>query len=388
MSVNVRSKHCVLFVDDEPDVTRSVRLALRKQPFEIITANSAQQGLEILASRRVDVVVSDERMPEMGGAEFLSLVKDRWPDTVRLILSGQASLESAMDAINMAGIYRFLVKPCDPQDLAYCLTQALEAFEEKRAFVDWESTKSPRARGELTEVFERSISGLYMVFQPIVRSYHESIFGYEALVRTSVPDVNPGELFSMAEELDRVTELERRIRECVSLRANDLPEGTALLMNLHPTTLVDEELYDAGGPLARHASQLVIEITERDTVHDVPDIQERVARLRKMGFRIAVDDLGAGYAGLTSFALLCPDIVKFDLELIRDIDREPTKAKLVASFNALCREMEILTIAEGVERAGERDSVQKLGCDLIQGYFYAKPGKEFRAAGELLHGDD
>ena len=127
-------KHSILFVDDEPEVTRGIRLALRKMPYKVLTANSAAEGLEILAEEHVDVVVSDERMPEMGGAEFLTVVRQRWPETVRLILSGHASLESAIGAINEAGIYRFLVKPCAPDELAFCLAQALEAYDEKKRY--------------------------------------------------------------------------------------------------------------------------------------------------------------------------------------------------------------------------------------------------------------
>ncbi|MEM7515648.1 MAG: EAL domain-containing protein [Planctomycetota bacterium] len=376
----------VLFVDDEPEVTRSVRLALRKESFKILTANSAKEGLELLAEGGIDVVVSDERMPEMGGSEFLSIVKERHPETIRLILSGQASLESAVDAINDAGIYRFLLKPCKPEELAFCLGQALQAVEERRAYQDWESQSGVEARATLGETLDQALGALHMVFQPIVHAREQSVFGYEALVRVSAGVTDPGALFALAEELDRVQDVERKIRTLIGERLPELPEGASLLVNIHPQSLSDEDLFEVAGPLAKHSSKVVIEITERDSVHDVPDLQAQVARLRELGFRIAVDDLGAGYAGLTSFALLCPDIVKFDLELIQGIHDAPTKAKLVASFNALCREMEILTIAEGVELDEERECVVGLHCDLIQGFFFAKPSPDFLPAGAVLEG--
>ena len=80
----------VLFVDDEPDLTESVRCALRKEPYEILTANSAQEALGILETTEIDVVVSDEGMPEMRGSEFLSIVRRDYPETIRMILTGQA----------------------------------------------------------------------------------------------------------------------------------------------------------------------------------------------------------------------------------------------------------------------------------------------------------
>lgn len=115
----------VLFVDDEQALLDGLRNALRKEPYAIVTANSAQEGLRVLHERRVDVVVSDERMPGVSGSDFLAFVRQRYPDTVRIMLTGQASLEAAIQAINEGEIYRFLSKPCSPVQLAQTLRGAL-----------------------------------------------------------------------------------------------------------------------------------------------------------------------------------------------------------------------------------------------------------------------
>lgn len=109
-------------------------------------------------------------------------------------------------------------------------------------------------------------------------------------------------------------------------------------------------------------------------------MERRVGRLRRQGFRVAVDDLGAGYAGLSSFALLEPEIVKLDASLLRDIDQSPVKQKLLASMTALCKDMGFLVVAEGIETPAERDCVVTLGCDLLQGYLFARPGRPFPTA--------
>jgi EAL domain-containing protein (putative c-di-GMP-specific phosphodiesterase class I) len=109
----------------------------------------------------------------------------------------------------------------------------------------------------------------------------------------------------------------------------------------------------------------------------VKDVRARIAALREIGFRIAVDDLGAGYAGLTSFALLEPEIVKLDMTLVRDVHQSATKRKLIRSMAELCKDMGMLVVAEGVETVEERDCLVELGCDLLQGYYFAKPGKPF-----------
>ncbi|MBW2059477.1 MAG: response regulator [Deltaproteobacteria bacterium] len=116
----------VLFVDDEPHVTEGLKRALRREPYEILSAKSAHHAMEILARQPVDVVVSDEKMPGMSGSQFLTIVSQRYPDTVRIILTGHASLETAIRAINEGKIYRFLTKPCNEVDLAVTIRQALQ----------------------------------------------------------------------------------------------------------------------------------------------------------------------------------------------------------------------------------------------------------------------
>ncbi|MCA9523679.1 MAG: EAL domain-containing protein, partial [Myxococcales bacterium] len=116
------------------------------------------------------------------------------------------------------------------------------------------------------------------------------------------------------------------------------------------------------------------------TLDDVRDVASRVVRLREMGFRIAIDDLGAGYAGLSYFARLEPEVVKLDMSLIRHIDHELTKQRVVASMVSVSHELGMTVIAEGVEIEGERDTAHALGCDLLQGYLFAKPAPPFPPA--------
>jgi EAL domain-containing protein (putative c-di-GMP-specific phosphodiesterase class I) len=157
------------------------------------------------------------------------------------------------------------------------------------------------------------------------------------------------------------------------------PDAT-LFINLHPLDLADESLFDSHSPLTHIAERVVLEVTERAAIEQVEGVERRVVRLREHGFRIAVDDLGAGYAGLASFALLEPEIVKLDVSLLRDIDQSPVKQKLVQSMTALCKDMGFLVVAEGIETAAERDCVVQLGCDLLQGYLFGRPGRPFPTA--------
>lgn len=116
----------ILFVDDEPNVTEALKRALHKEPYEIFTADSAIAALKILATNDIDIVVSDERMPGMSGSVFLGKVRQTYPETVRIILSGQADLEDVVRAINDGEIYRFCMKPINAADLAITIRQALQ----------------------------------------------------------------------------------------------------------------------------------------------------------------------------------------------------------------------------------------------------------------------
>jgi len=119
-------KSKLLLVDDEPNLTSALVRSLDRSQFEIFTADSAQQGLMILAGNDIDVVVSDERMPGMTGSQFLTEVRKKWPHTIRMILSGQADLEAAVRAINEGEVYRFLLKPCHPKELQMTILQGLQ----------------------------------------------------------------------------------------------------------------------------------------------------------------------------------------------------------------------------------------------------------------------
>lgn len=119
----------LLLVDDEENVVSSLMRLLRRDGYRILRANSAKEGLELLASNTVGVIISDQRMPEMTGVEFLSRVKESYPDTVRIVLSGYTELNSVTDAINRGAIYKFLTKPWDDDLLRANVEEAFVRYE-------------------------------------------------------------------------------------------------------------------------------------------------------------------------------------------------------------------------------------------------------------------
>jgi EAL domain-containing protein (putative c-di-GMP-specific phosphodiesterase class I) len=231
-------------------------------------------------------------------------------------------------------------------------------------------------RESLERAFRRALDGLWMAFQPIVSWPGRELFGYEALVRTEEPSLSrPPDLIAAAERLQRLPELGRAVRDAVAAQMADATGS--IFVNLHASDLLDEHLLDKASPLSAHAGRVVLEITERAGLDAVKDAGSRVAILKRMGYRIAIDDLGAGYAGLSSFAHLEPHIVKLDMSLVRALHDAPMKRKLVQSVVALCRDLGIDAVAEGVETAAERDALAEVGCPLLQGYLFGRPEKGF-----------
>jgi EAL domain-containing protein (putative c-di-GMP-specific phosphodiesterase class I) len=150
-----------------------------------------------------------------------------------------------------------------------------------------------------------------------------------------------------------------------------------VFVNLHSQDLLDDHLYAVESPLSKVADRIVLEVTERASLASVTEIEARIAQLRGLGFRIALDDLGAGYSGLASFATLQPEVVKYDMSLVRGVEASPTRRKVISSMTALFAEMEMKAVAEGVETTAERDTLIEVGVDLFQGYLFGRPARGF-----------
>ncbi len=122
----------ILVVDDEINICNALRRSLRKEGYEIFVANEPAEGLEVLKKEKIDLVLSDHLMPNMTGLEFLSVVRDRHPDSVRILLTGHADMDTAIKAINDGQVYRFLTKPWDDVELKVTLYLAFEHLDLER----------------------------------------------------------------------------------------------------------------------------------------------------------------------------------------------------------------------------------------------------------------
>jgi EAL domain-containing protein (putative c-di-GMP-specific phosphodiesterase class I) len=369
----------ILLVDDEEALLRALARQMTRFGHIVECAPDGRSATSLLENGAFDVVVSDIAMPGMNGIEFLLAVRRVDLDVPVVLMSGAPDLATATRAVEF-GALRYLTKPIDAAELGRVLDQAIRLCrmarlkrEALRLVGNVHQFVGDRAGLEAR--FANALDTLWMAYQPIVSSVAKRIHAYEALVRNGEPTLaSPVALFSAAERLGRLHDLGRTIRKAV---ADAVTPGCKLFVNLHTHDLTDRELFSKAAPLSRFASQVVLEITERESLDQLPDVQAHVKTLREMGYQIAVDDLGAGYAGLTSLAQLQPEVVKIDMSLVRDVNQQQTKRLLVGMMLGLAREMGMAVVAEGVETVAERDTLIELGCDLLQGYLFAKPGRPF-----------
>ena len=367
----------ILLVDDDEPLLGLLQEHLVRAGYEVTACSDGCSALSALAGSTYDAVLSDIRMPGFEGLELLNAIHEQELDLPVVLLTGRPSMESAVKAVEY-GAAGYLIKPVSNVKLLETVDRAVKlgtlARLKREALTAIGFDRNFGEHGTLDTTMTRALGSLWMAYQPIVGCADGAIYAHEALVRSDAPEFpNAGALIGAAERLGRLPELGGAIRGQVAAALESGALQGPVFLNLHPSDLGDDSLFDPRAPLSRHAHSVVLEITERARLDGIPDVPDRITALRDLGFRIAIDDLGAGYAGLSSLATLSPEIVKIDMALVRDMDQDHLKRKLFASIVSVCRDLGILVVAEGVEREGEREAVRSAGCELAQGFLFGGP---------------
>lgn len=218
-----------------------------------------------------------------------------------------------------------------------------------------------------------------MAFQPIVNLSTGAIFAHEALVRGSAGEsagsllgkLNADNLYSF-DQACRITALEwaARLQVPAMVSINFMPNAVYKAETCIRATLEAAKRFNF--PLQR----IIFEVTEQEQVLDIDHLSGILRAYRKQGFMTAIDDFGAGYAGLNLLADFQPDLIKLDMQLIRNIDQDSVRQILVEATLQMCRKLNIRVIAEGIESLAELRTLQAMGVELFQGYLLAKPAFE------------
>lgn len=221
-------------------------------------------------------------------------------------------------------------------------------------------------------------------YQPIVDVATRTVYGHEALVRgpngegamSVLSQVNEKNRYRF-DQACRVKAIKSAahlgIQERISI--NFLPNAIYKPEVCIRTTLEAARVH--GFPLER----IIFEVTEGERVEDGPWLAEILREYKRCGLLTAIDDFGAGYAGLTLLAGFQPDLIKIDMELVRNIDRSHSRQAIVRGLVRICADLGVKVIAEGIETAGERDFLSDAGIHLMQGYLFSRP--VFQGVGEI-----
>lgn len=218
-----------------------------------------------------------------------------------------------------------------------------------------------------------------MAFQPIIDIANRNVFGYEALVR----GINNEGAHSILSQLDASNRyiFDQSIRVKALDLASRLGLEGMLSINFLPNAVYKAETciratLEAARELAFPLDRIMFEVTEGEKVIDHAHLRSIFSEYKKHNFTTAIDDFGAGYAGLNLLADWQPDVIKLDMALTRNIDSDRVRRALVLAILAACRELSIRVIAEGIETREECLSLMDSGVTLFQGYFFARPGFE------------
>lgn len=374
----------VLLVDDDP-VSRALHTRLMSGTGCLIReAVDGQDALEKITPE-VDLVVTDIEMPRIDGISLLRRIGTEHPDLPVILLTGSPDLHTAIAAVEF-GAHRYLVKPIDPEELKRTVQRCLRlrrlaTLRRAAEGIQREETLSFRRDG-IGLRFGRALRQIRLVWQPIC-DHGGDVVAFECSMRSGEPGLeNPAELLAAGQALGISNELGRAVRKAAADAVAKAPANVLLFVNVQASDLLDPELLDPKAPLSAHASRVVLELTEQTSSDGILDMAARMTRLRELGYRIALDDLGSGYASLSLFASLDPEFVKLDMSLIRNVHEAPHKLQLVRSLAAVFREMGKTCIAEGVEVAEERDRLREAGLDWLQGYLLGRPSERFEVRNE------
>ncbi|MDY0137684.1 MAG: EAL domain-containing protein [Thiomicrospira sp.] len=216
-------------------------------------------------------------------------------------------------------------------------------------------------------------------FQPIVDMEKRDIFGYEALVRGANQD-SAWSVLQQVNDQNRYA-FDQACRVKAIELASQLKLDRMLSINFLPNAVYEpahciRSTLDAAKRFEFPTERIMFEITESEQVADVKHLTKIFEYYQAQGFTTALDDFGAGHAGLNMLASFVPHLLKIDMELVRDIDKNSVKQVIVESLIQMCKKLRVRVLAEGLETREEVEYFRSLGVTLMQGYYFAKPGFE------------
>lgn len=381
----VHDMRSVLIVEDDDDLRCVLRLWFdASDRFEVV-AEATAGATAIEAARRLqpDFAIMDVQLPNGNGEEATRILGSVSPSTKVLAYSASVERSCVLDMI-AAGADGYVVKSGHLDEL----DEALDAIAADGIYLSRTlgshlvehlrtSTRGERARsmpvGRDHRIVDVALEegNLQIALQPIIELGSNAVWGHEALARFSHVE-GPGVVFAAAARVDRSTEVElEAARRAVEVVSTCSIQGQVLSINASPDALVAPEFESIVA--AVDPAELVVELTEQTAVADYSVLGPAIERLRRRGVRLAIDDVGSGFACLTHVHRLLPDIVKIDRYLVAGIHEDATRRSMMAALVRIAADIGATVVAEGIEHAGELHTLEDLGVELGQGFLLGVP---------------
>ena len=410
----------VLLIEDDAPLARSLIRVMNQEGYQVVHVSSGAAAVEKVMSRSFDAVISDLNLPGASGVDVLNVVRAYDPDVPFVLMTGCPTIDTAIQAVSL-GVLEYVVKPAPREQIVRVLgrcTKVRRSAMHQREAADSDklaaataptvrppssaparsdalgqvtasanrtscamaetleslgavippSESSPRSEpsANLRKSFDRALATLAVELEPIADGKTKKLLGYGARM-SSLEDTLTTEsaLVVCAERLGRLEELRRRARDLAVKTFVEAPQDALLFVDVHPTDLLDGDLYSPEPALARIAERVVLQVRARGLA--VEDLCARASVLRFIGFRLAIADLDAGQPCLSQIADLSPEFVKIDARLVRNVDSSAGRRRIVAALVSMCRSLDAIAIAEGVSTAEESEALSEAGCALVQG---------------------
>ena len=375
----------VLLADDEPALrTALTELLSHEDRVELVgTAADAEEAIRMAEERRPDVALVDVRMPEGGGPHAARGITRVSPETRVIALSAYEDRANVLEMLR-AGAVGYLVKGGAADELvdgiatvahggtslsAEVMTGVVAELATQLRREEIERETDEALRGDVARFV--SGHGVWIVYQPIVDLGTRARIGVEALARFgSIPARSPDRWFSDATVFELGSQLEVRTLQEALRGLPKIHDGAFLAVNASHRAAVSSGFVER---LDGIEDRIVLEITEHEAIDDYGALAEGLAPLRERGLRVAVDDVGAGYASLRHALQLAPDMVKMDISLTRGIDRDTGRRALAAALISFAEETSMAIVAEGIQTVGELETLRQLGVRYGQGFHLGRP---------------